>query len=112
MNTPGQPGIVQCRRNQVTFVYILCTGNNLDGFFLTDIHLTDKHMIRVGVGSHADHLTDHNIFDIGIHALIGFHLLTEDSQRFHKFLIGNVGQIHEFLIQPFSVELHCIIPPY
>ena len=32
--------------------------------------------------------------------------LTEDGQGLHILLVGNIGKINEFLVEPFSIQLH------
>ena len=53
-----------------------------------------------------ENLTNHDIPDGGIHPLVGFDLLAENGQGLYIFFIGDVGQVHELLIDPFSVEIH------
>ena len=48
----------------------------------------------------------------GTVSLQDFEWKEENGELFYIFLIGNVGQIHEFFMQPFSVEFHRLIPPY
>ena len=48
-------------------------------------------MVGIGVAHDGDDLADDDIFDLGIHALVGLDLLTGDGQGFDKFLVGNIG---------------------
>ena len=111
MNTAGQPGVMQCSGNQITFVNILCAGNDLNQLFLAHIYLADKHMVRVGVGDHGNNLAYNHVLDFCIHALVGLNLLAEHSELLYIFFIGNMGKIHEILMQPFSVQFHIAFPP-
>ena len=106
VNTTGQPGVVQCSRHQVTFVNILCAGNDLHRLILSNIYLADPHVVGVLVTNNGQNLTNNNIFDLSVHTLVGFNFLTEYGQFFHKFLIGNRGQIYKFFMEPFSVQFH------
>ena len=112
VNTAGQPGIVQCCGNQIALVDVLSAGDDLHQLFLAHVHLADEHMVRVGVGNHGNNLGYHNILNFSVHTLPGLDLLAEDGERFNIFLIRNVGQVHEFLIDPFSVEFHVFVPPF
>ena len=38
-------------------------------------------------------------------------LLTEYGKLFHIFLVGDMGQVHKILVDPFSVQLHIQSPP-
>ena len=87
-------------------MHILCAGNDLNRLFHAHIHLTDEHVVGVGMSNHGYDLADLDILDLSIHALVGLNLLAKDGQGFNIFLIGYVGQIHEFLIDPISVEFH------
>ena len=97
---------MQCCGNQITLLYVLGTGDDLDRLVLTDINLTNPHMIGVFMTNNGNDLADNNIFDFGIHTLVGFYFLTEYSQLFNKVLVGYVGEIHELFMQPFSVQFH------
>ena len=98
---------MQCRGNQIALVDVLCAGDDLHGGVAAHVHLTDPHMIGVGMAHHGHNLAHDHVFDLRVQPLPGFHLLTEDGQGFHEFLIGDVRQVYEFLVQPFSVEFHC-----
>ena len=106
VHAAGQPGVVQSGGHQIAFMDILGTGDDLNRLGLSHIHLADPHMIGVGVAHHGQDLADHHILDFSVHPLIGFHLLTEHGQGFNKFLIGHIGKVNEFFIEPFSVEFH------
>ena len=97
--------------NEITFVNILCAGNDLDRLFLAYIHLTDPHMVRVGMTDNGNHFAHNHIFDFCAHLFPGFYLLTENSQLFHIFLVGDMGQVYKFFIDPFSVQFHIPSPP-
>ena len=110
VNAAGQPGIVQGSGNQIALMDVLGTSDDLNGLFLAHIHLADKHMVRVGMGNDADDLADNHVFDLGIHPLVGFHLLAEHGQSFYKIFIGYMAQVHEILVDPFSVQSHvCLL---
>ena len=102
----GQIRVVQGGGHQVALVDVLGAGDDLHGLGLAYVHLADEHMVRVGVADDGHDLAHHHILDFRIHALPGLYLLAEDRQRFHKFLIGDLVQIHELLIDPFSVQFH------
>ena len=106
MHTADQPGIVQRSGNQIAFMDILCAGDDLHRLFLTHIHLADPHVIGILVANNGNNLTHLDIADLGVHTLVSFHLLAENGQSFYIFFIGNMGKINEFLVEPFSVQLH------
>ncbi len=56
---------------------------------------------------HGQHLANYHVLDLRVHPLVGLHLLAEDGEGFHKFLVGYMGKINEVLVEPFSVEFHC-----
>ena len=97
---------MQSRGNQVALMDVLGTGDNLHRLRLSHVHLTNPHMVGIGVAHHGQNFAHHHILDFRVHPLIGFHLLTEDGEGFHEFFIGYMGKINEFLVEPFSVELH------
>ena len=106
MHTAGQIGIVQCRGHQISLVDVLGAGDDLYRFFPTHVHLTDEHMVRVGMAHHGQNPAYHHVPDFRVHPLPGFHLLAENGEGLYKFLIGNLAQVHEFFIDPFSVQFH------
>ena len=106
MYAAGQIRVVQGGGYQVALVDVLSAGDDLHGLGLAHVHLADEHVVRVGVADDGHDFAHHHILDFRIHALPGLYLLTEDRQRFHKFLIGDLVQIHELLIDPFSVQFH------
>ena len=106
VNAPGQPGVVEGRRHQISLVDILGTGDNLHRLILPHIHLADPHMVGIFVADDGKHLAYDNILDFLVHGLIGFHLLAENGHFLHKFLVGNGGKVHKFFVNPFSVQLH------
>ena len=106
VNAAGEPGIVQGSGNQVTLMDILGTGDDLHRRFLSHVHLADKHMVGVGVPDHGEDLAHYHILDFGVHPLPGLYLLAEDRQGLYKFLIGNLMEVYEFFIDPFSVQFH------
>ena len=106
VHAAGQPGIVQRGGHQVALVDVLRAGDDLHRLFLAHVHLADEHVVRVGMAHHGEHLAHHHVLDIRVHPLPGFHLLAENRQGLHKFLVGNIAQIHEIFIDPFSVQLH------
>ena len=107
MDAAGQTRIMQGGRNQIALVDILRTGNDLNRLFLADIDLTDPHMVGILVADDGNDLADNHVGNFRVHALIGFHLLTCNGQRFHKFFIGDIAEVNKFLIDPFSVQFHC-----
>ena len=106
--TAGKPGIMQCGGDQIAFMYVLGTGDDLYRFFFAYIYLADPHMIGILMADDGNNATNLDIFDLGIHAFVGFDLLTKDSKSFHIFFVGDMGQIHELLIDPISVEIHIL----
>ena len=108
VNTTGQVRVVQRSGHQIPLLHILRAGDDLYRLSLTDINLAYPHMVRVFVTDNGHDLAHYNILDLSVHSLIGFHLLTENSQLFHKISVGNIGQIHKFFVQPFSVQFHCL----
>ena len=106
MNAAGQVGVVQRNGNKVTLVDILRTGDDLNGGFLANIHLADPHMVGIFVADDGDDFADLDILNLAVHSFPGFHLLAEDGQLLYIFFIADVGQIHKFFVQPFSVKLH------
>ena len=106
VDTPGQPGVVQGHGHQIPFGDVLSTGDDLNRLFLAHVHLADPHMVGVGVADHGQHLAHHHVFHFSVHPLIGFHLLTENGQGFHKFLVGDLRKVYEIFIEPFSVQFH------
>ena len=97
---------MQSHGDQIPLMDILGTGDDLYGLLAADIHLTDPHVVGVGMADHGENLADDHVFDLSIHPLPGFHLLTEDGHGFNKFFIAYFAQIHEVFIQPFSVQSH------
>ena len=108
MHAAGQPGVVQGGGDQIALVHVLSAGDDLYGLLLAHIHLADPHVIGVGMADHGKNLAHDHVFDLGVHAFVGLHLLAENGQCFDEFFIGNVAEIHEFFVQPFSVQLHCL----
>ena len=92
--------------NQVALVDVLGAGDDLDKLFAAYIDLADPHMVRVLVADDGSHPAHQNILDFSVHPLVSFHLLAEDGELLDVFLVGDVGQVHELLMQPFSVEFH------
>ena len=107
VNAAGEPGVMQRRGYQIALMDILGAGDDLHGGIASHVHLANPHMIGVGVAHHGQNLAHDHVFDLRVQPLPGFHLLTEDGQGLHEFLIGDVRQVYEFLVQPFSVEFHC-----
>ena len=103
LDTAGETGIVKSGGNQVTLLHVLCAGDDLYRLFLAHIYLTDPHVVGVGVALNGQDLAYDNIADLSIQPFIGLDLLTGYGESFYIFFIGNVGQIHEFLMEPFSV---------
>ena len=56
MNTTGQIGVMECRRNKIALLYILCTGYDLYRLVLSDIYLAYPHMVRVFVANNRQYL--------------------------------------------------------
>ena len=106
VNAAGKVRVVQSSGDQIAFMDILGTGDDLNRLFFAHIHLADPHMVGILVADDGEHLAYLDVFNFCVHALPGLHLLTEDRELFDVFFIGNVGKIHEFLMQPFSVEFH------
>ena len=106
MNAARQIGIVQSCGNQIAFFYILGAGDDLYRRILSHIDLADPHMVRVLMTLNGNHFADYDILDLGVHALIGFNFLTEDGHGVYKLLVGHMGKIYKFFIDPFSVEFH------
>ena len=96
-----------CHGYQIALMDVLGAGDDLHGSVAAHVHLANPHMIGVGVAHHGQNLAHDHVFDLRVQPLPGFHLLTEDGQGLHEFLIGDVRQVYEFLVQPFSVEFHC-----
>ena len=111
VDAAGKAGVVQRRRNQVPFLHILRSGDNLDRLFSSHIHPADPHMIRVGMPDHGQNPAHHHVLNLRIQTRIGLHLLTGQSHGLHKFPVGNLGQVHKFFVDPFSVEFHFRPPP-
>ena len=68
-------------------------------------------MIRIGVTHDGFHAADDHVFDLCVKSLIGFDLLAGDGHRFDEFLVGNIPEVDEFFIEPFSVQFHNTVPP-
>ena len=103
VHAAGEPGVVQRGRDEIALVDVLRAGDDLYGFLLAHVHLTHPHMVGVGVADDGEHLANDHVFDLGVHALVGFHLLTGDGHGFDEILIGNIGEVNKFLVEPFSV---------
>ena len=106
VHTAGKVRVVQGGGHQVPLVDILGAGDDLHRLLPAHIHLADKHVVGVGMADNGQHPAHNYIPDLRIHPLPGLHLLAEDGKGLYKFLIGNLVEVYEFFIDPFSVQLH------
>ena len=45
INAARQERSIQCSRNQIALMHILCTGADLNGVSVSDVNLTNPHMV-------------------------------------------------------------------
>ena len=93
--------------DKVALVYVLRACDDLHGLARADVDLADPHVVGVRVARDGHDAADDDIAQLGIEPLIGLDLLTGDGHGLDKLPIRHAGEIHEFFVEPFSVQFHC-----
>ena len=75
---------MQCNGNQVADLHVLCTGDDLDGLFGTDVHLADHQLVGVGVLLDGEDFADDHVGDALVHATEAL-----DLRARHVQLVGD-----------------------
>ena len=101
LHTAGKQGLVLGHGDQIAFVNVPGTGDNLGGLPFADINLADPHVVGVRVALHGDNPSGHHIFQRVVEHLGDFHLGAGKGHGLGKVPIADGAKIHKF-IEPFS----------
>ena len=97
----GQHRAGQRHGDEVADLLVLRAGDDLDGLVLSDVDLTDPHVVAVLVARHFEDPADHDVFDLAALAGDGLHLGAGERHFIVELLVADVAQVDE-LVQPSS----------
>ena len=97
----GKPGIVLGHGDPIPLVNIPGAGDNLNRLRLSDVDLTDPHVVAVGVALHFLNTAHDDVFDFRAQVLRDLHLGAGDGHGLGKIPVVHRAHVHKFL-QPFT----------
>ena len=86
----GDVGAVQCDRDLVPFLHVGCAGDDLDRLVLSDVHLADHQLRRVGMGLDLLDPADHDSGDLLMPVFDGFQVGPGEDHTVDPLLVADV----------------------
>ncbi len=100
VDSAGEGGAVLGHGHQVALPDVLCAGDDLYRGGPADVHLTDPHVVGIGVTDQGENLAHHYVFDLGALHLGDLHLGAGECHGLGKVAVG--GRDGGEFVQPFT----------